>query len=226
MAKVNPDGSSLIYATFLGGDSEDRSQGVDVDAFGNAHVVGVTLSTDFPIANAFQPLRNGADRNLFITKFNSDGTEFIYSTYFGGTGADAYEDSDIVVDSCGKAFVTMETSSVDLLSINEIQPGFAGGGYDAFVANLNASGTQLLHSTYLGGSETDYGYGISLDAVGNIYVAGATNSPDFPTVNAQPVIGSGFDAFVSKIDFDSTRVTPDNRGQYWVCFCLALWMRV
>jgi hypothetical protein len=123
-----------------------------------------------------------------VAKLNVSGTALVYSTYLGGSGDDS--GNGIAVDSAGNAFVTGETGSTNFPTANPLQPTY-GGGFDAFVAKLNASGTALVYSTYLGGSGDDSGNGIALDSAGNAYVTGNTNSTDFPTVKAlQPTPGS------------------------------------
>jgi len=125
-----------------------------------------------------------------------------YSTYLGGSGGDV--GNGIAVDLAGSAYITGETYSSDFPTANAIQPSNAGGG-DVFVTKFNAEGTALVYSTYLGGSGYEWGNGIALDSTGNAYVTGATNSTDFPTVNAiQPTFGGSYDAFVSKINNDGS----------------------
>ena len=112
----------------------------------------------------------------------------------------------IAVDDPGNAYVTGGTNSTDFPTVNAVQPAFGGGG-DAFVAKLDRNGSQLLYSTYLGGSEVRQGFGIAVDDPGNAYVTGGTDSPDFPTVNAvQPAFGGGADAFVAKLNRNGSRL--------------------
>jgi len=122
-----------------------------------------------------------------------------YSTYLGGNGHDS--GWGIAVDTAGNAYVTGMTSSSDFPTVNPLQPGF-GGGYDVFVSKLNAAGSALVYSTYLGGSDDDFGSGIAVDTTGNAFVTGSTASLDFPTANPlQGAYGGGsIDAFVSKLN--------------------------
>jgi Beta-propeller repeat len=124
----------------------------------------------------------------------------VYSTYLGGNAGDVGDQGNgIAVDNRGNAYVTGFTGSTDFPTVNAVQPAF-GGGADAFMAKLTRSGSQLLYSTYLGGSGFELGSGIAVDNRGNAYVTGQTNSTDFPTVNAvQPAFGGGADAFVAKL---------------------------
>ena len=179
VSKLNPNGSALIYSTYLGGSGYDIGQGIAVDAAGNAYVMGWTLSTDFPTANPLQR-NSGGGSDAFVAKLNPAGSALVYSTYLGGSGDDF--GSGIAVDAAGNAYVTGETSSPDFPTANPVQPS-PGGNWDAFVAKLNPAGSALVYSTYLGGSQGDGGSGIAVDAAGNAYVTGGTNSTNFPTDN-------------------------------------------
>jgi hypothetical protein len=205
IAKLNAAGSALVYSTYLGGSGGDGGGGIAVDAAGNAYVTGGTGSTDFPTKNPLQPALNGIN-NAFVTKLNAAGSALVYSTYLGGSGGDG--GLDIAVDSAGNAYVIGGTGSTDFPTADALQPALGGSG-DAFIAMLNAAGSALVYSTYLGGSIesnlfNEYGLGIAVDSAGNAYVMGVTDSTDFPTVNPiQPAFGGGGiffnDAFVAKI---------------------------
>ena len=198
VAKLNAAGSTLSYSTYLGGSAYDFAQGIAVDSSGNAYITGVTLSTDFPTANAVQASYGGS-YDGFVAKLNAAGSTLSYSTYLGGSSDDY--GIGIAVDSSGNAYVTGLTSSTAFPTVNSLQATFGGGSYDGFVAKLNAAGSTLSYSTYLGGSSDEYGYGIAVDSSGNAYVTGLTGSTDFPTVNPlQASYGGGLDAFVAKID--------------------------
>jgi hypothetical protein len=188
----------LAYSTYLGGSGSDLYPAIAVDSSGNAYVTGQTNSGDFPTANAIQPVIHGSD--AFVTKINRDGTALVYSTYLGGSGGDGA--ASIAVDRGGNAYITGTTESGDFPSVNAIQPEFGGAG-DAFVAKINAAGSALVYSTYLGGSNYDWGLSIAVDAASIAYVTGMTNSADFPTLNAIQGTygGNGFDyaAFVTKV---------------------------
>jgi lamin tail-like protein/beta-propeller repeat-containing protein len=198
---------TLIYSTYLGGDSTDYGYDIAVDSAGNAYVTGLTFShNNFPILNAFQPNNGGGVSaiNAFVTKLTASGA-LSYSTYLGGSHAFA---NGIAVDNAGNAYVTGVTSSDNFPTLNAFQGSIAspGGGIpDAFVTKLNASGG-LSYSTYLGGNRDDWGNGIATDSAGNAYVTGFTRSTNFPTLNAfQPdfradLSGSdGNDVFVTKL---------------------------
>jgi uncharacterized repeat protein (TIGR01451 family) len=195
-AKINASGSALVYSTYLGGGNFDSGQGIAVDRSGNAYVTGYTTSTNFPTAHALQP-SSGGGSDAFAAKINASGSALVYSTYLGGSSNDIAD--GIAVDSAGNAYVTGNTLSTNFPTVNALQPS-SGGGFDAFAAKINASGSALIYSTYLGGSSDDFGFGIAVDRSGNAYVTGRTGSTNFPTVNAlQPSSGGGNDAFAAKI---------------------------
>ncbi|MGA8619509.1 MAG: SBBP repeat-containing protein [Candidatus Sulfotelmatobacter sp.] len=202
-----PDGSGYVYSTFLGGTSTDVGAGIAVDSSGNAYVTGVTLSSDFPRMAALQNTYGG-NTDAFVTKLNPTGTALVYSTYLGGGSFDA--GTSIGVDAAGNAYVTGQTDSMSPTPFPTASPTQAaiGGGFDAFVSELNAAGSQLAFSTYLGGTQnedTSGNYGaIAVDSAGDsIYVTGNTASTDFPTHTPYPYpegnANSGSpDAFVVK----------------------------
>jgi hypothetical protein len=198
VAKLNPMGSALVYSTYLGGSGWDWGNGIAADSSGNAYVTGFTYSTDFPTMNPLQAANGGrGDSDAFVAKLNATGSALVYSTYLGGSSSE--EGNGIAADTLGNAYVTGYTSSTDFPTMNPLQPA-NGGGEDAFVAKLNATGSALVYSTYLGGSGSDWGLGIAVDSSGNAYVTGYTESANFPTVNPlQPAYGGGGDAFVAEI---------------------------
>jgi len=203
VAKLNPTGSALVYSTYLGGSGNDVAQRVVADAAGNAYVTGLTSSTNFPTANPLQAAYGGGPNDAFVVKVNPTGSALVYSTYLGGSGEDRA--FGIAADAAGNAYVSGLTSSADFPVVNPLQSAYGGGPNDAFVVKVNPTGSALVYSTYLGGSGDDQGLGIAVDAAGNAYVAGQTNSPNFPTVNpVQPAFGGGpFDAFIAKLSADA-----------------------
>jgi len=199
VAKLSADGRSLMYATYLGGSGDERSRAIAVDMEGNAYVTGDTDSRNFPVTmGSFRPTYNGGTYDAFVTKLNATGSMLVYSTYLGGADNDFA--LDIGVDAMGNAHVAGRTFSTNFPTRNPIQANFGGRIFDAFITKLNATGSALVYSTYLGGSLTDEAYGIAVDGAGNACVAGFTNSGDFPT--ARPLQGTrrgGFDAFIAKL---------------------------
>jgi uncharacterized protein (TIGR03437 family) len=241
VAKYTPAGA-LVYVTYLGGGkginspvgADDAGDAIAVDSAGNAYVTGYTSSTDFPtVAGSYQTTFGGQTngQNLgpfgdaFVAKLNPTGTALVYSTYLGGSGDE--RGTAIAVDSKGNAYIGGDTLSTNFPTKNPYQSSFKGlGGSpplctscgtlinfgDGFVSELNAAGTALVFSTYLGGALDDSVTAIALDGSGNVYVGGATLSSDFPTLNAyqskyggaasdnnQPVLKTG-DGFVAKFD--------------------------
>jgi len=206
VAELNPTGSALVYSTYLGGSDFDMAVGIAVDSSGNAYVTGWTQSTDFPTVNPLQTSNDG-NGDAFVAKLNPAGSALVYSTYLGGSGSD--QGTGIAADTAGNAYVTGGTSSTDFPTFNPLQgacASCANGPSDAFVAELNAAGSALVYSTYLGGSGGDQGLGIAVDAAGNAYVTGTTSSTDFPTVNPFQATNnspqrrySGNTGFVAKI---------------------------
>jgi hypothetical protein len=220
ITKLNPDGTALVYSTYLGGTGDsDRSHitggdignGIAVDSSGNASVVGYTYSKDFPVTpGAFQTTNkaNNAIRRstCFVTRLNPTGTALVYSTYLGGTG---YENSSgIAVDSSGNAYVTGTTNSTDFPTtagvFQSTFPGFGSG----FATKLNPTGTSLVYSTYLGStSGPTRPYAIAIDASGNAYLAGQAQSANYPTTFGsfrKGYCGGYDDAFVTKLNSDGT----------------------
>ena len=199
---LNTTGTALIYSSYLGGSGADFGQGIAVDSSGNAYVTGTTQSTNFPTVNSYQPINNGGE-DAFISKVNFTGEQLLYSTYLGGSQADVGQ--AITLDSNNNAYVTGYTFSTDFPLSSPVQSTL-GGGADAFVTELNAAGSALTFSTYLGGSGDDRSYGISLDGNNNVYVAGATSSANFPTTSGvfQPNLRGASNAFVSQLSHGGT----------------------
>jgi hypothetical protein len=168
------------------------------------YVTGRTTSNDFPIADGWQDYRAGA-RDAFVTKYSPTG-DMIYSTYFGGTGAE--NAIGVGLDASGAIYVTGVTSSIDLPVKNAAQSTYGGGGQDGFLFKLTPDGDDLVYSTYLGGTGFDQSRTIAVDVDGYAYVSGNTDSPNFPLLNAlQPTYGGGIsDAFVTKFDSNGALV--------------------
>jgi len=218
ITKFTPGGASVEYSTFLGGPGRELGMGVAVDASGNAYVTGITESFDNPFTPIYDgfPVTPGAFQtrgsfDAFVTKLNPKGTGLVYSTYLGGTlGVDrAWA---IALDDTGNAYITGDTTSANFPTVSPIQARYGGGLSDAFVTKLNALGSALVYSTFLGGGLTDEGRGIALGGNGAAFATGDTSSNDFPTANAvQPNNGGGLnnhdDAFVVKIG-DGLTVAP------------------
>ncbi|MBV9470761.1 MAG: SBBP repeat-containing protein, partial [Abitibacteriaceae bacterium] len=192
----------LSYSTYLGGNLADQANAIAVDGAGNAYITGQTDSSNFPTANSTQTFGGGTD--VFVTKLSSTGA-LVYSTFLGGSGSDI--GSAIAVDSAGNAYITGQTKSSDFPLANAYQSLF-GGGTDAFVTKLNASGSAPVYSTYLGGLSNDVGSGIAVDSSGSAYVTGTTNSANFPlNLSLSLLLFGGNDAFVTKFNPAGTALT-------------------
>ena len=190
----------LVYSTYLGGSDTDISNAIAVDAAGSAYITGFTASTDFPVANALQPVCVCGDQDLFVVKLSPAGDQLIYATYLGGSRRE--NGFDITVDASGSAYVSGWTQSADFPTRDPVQPAFGGGDVDAIIFQLDPSGSSLNYSTFVGGNGTiEYGNTIAVDTAGSAYVAGITSSSDFPTANAlQPAFGGGaWDAYLVKL---------------------------
>jgi len=190
----------LTYSTFLGGTAGDYGYAMAVDTVGNAYITGGTYSSDFPTTGgAYDPSHNGGS-DVFMTKLNSSGSTILYSTFLGGTNAEQVD--AIVVDGSGNVFATGSTNSSDFPTIVGAYDTSYNGSQDVFLAKLNSSGSALLYSTFLGGSEPEYVNEIATDGSGNAYVAGFTNSADFPTTSGAwdtGYSGNG-DVYVTKLN--------------------------
>jgi hypothetical protein len=198
----------LIYSTYLGGSSYDQGNGIAVDSSGNAYVTGQTYSKDFPTTpGAFQTTHSGYAYNAFVAKFNPAGSALVYSTYLGGSGANAGGGGDsaagIVVDASGNAYVTGTTWSADFPTTpGAFQTTLSGGVDNAFVTKLNPTGSALAYSSYLGGSSSNQGNALAVDSAGDAYVTGFTSSTDFPITPGafQTTNGRGGKGFVTKFN--------------------------
>lgn len=169
----------LSYSTFLGGNNTDNGVSIAVDRDGNTYLVGSTASTDFPGASAVQAIK-GNQWDAFVLKLNANGSGVTYATWLGGDGNDF--GNAVAVDAGGNVYLAGDTSSPNFPTTTGARQRQIGGGTDAFVAKLNASGSALLYSTYLGGDGFDRALGVAVDAAGNAYLTGQTDAGNFPTV--------------------------------------------
>ncbi len=204
VTKLNAQGDSMIYSTYVGGEGDDLPATLGIDSSGNVYVTGQTTSQDFPVAGAFQEEYGGGTSDAFLFKLNPNGTGLAYSTFLGGRSNDT---GNIVrIDSQGNAYVAGFTRSDDFpVTEGVLQPNYRGGLADAFALKMNPAGSSLLYSTYLGGNRQDEARDIGFDAEGNAVVVGLTDSTNFPT--AEPFQGQRngqFDVFVSKLDGEAS----------------------
>jgi hypothetical protein len=186
--KLNAAGDGLVYSTYLGGSGDDVGAKVALDSAGNANIVGSTDSSDLPTKNALQASTGGFE-DVMLAKYSPAGA-VVYATYLGGNGYD--KGYGVAVDGAGNAYVTGATDSTNFPTKNAAVVGY-GGSSDAFVTKLNASGTDIVYSTYAGGEGNDASYGIAIDGTGSAYITGMTDSSNLH------VIGGG-DCFVAKLN--------------------------
>ncbi len=221
VTKIAPNGSSIVYSTYVGGGNNDFATDIDVDLAGNAYVVGMTRSTDLDTTvGSVQPAYNGDSGDpsfdggdAFLVKLAPTNGDAAYATYIGGSDDDAA--FGVAVDSLGNAYVSGATTSTDFpVSTDAFQTTFAGGvgggstglpgqwvGGDGFVVKVNAAGGAYEYGTYIGGSDNDVLSRIKVRS-GTAYASGQTRSADLPTLTTyQPAFGGGtFDGYVFRLD--------------------------
>jgi hypothetical protein len=213
VSKWSPDGTQLLYSTYLGGSYTEFPTGLAVDNLGNAYLTGYTFSNDFPLTAGAIKSSNIGQYSAVFAKLSPDGSKLLYSTYFGGSAGDAAK--AIAIDNSGNAYLTGFTVSNDFPTTNASQTTLKQGCSislpsgdqvqsqgDAFVAKLNANTGVLSYATYLGGTCADEGRGITVDLSGNAYVVGATASPDFPVTEGALIgtfPGSDYTGFLAEL---------------------------
>jgi len=192
VTKLNATGSKLLYSTLLNNASPGNGNAIAVDNSGNSYVTG-SAGSGFPTTRGAFKTKSGGASDAFVTKMNTLGSALVYSTFLGGSGDDY--GSGIAVDGLGNAYITGQTTSTDLPTKSAFEPKYVGGTCsnhpgttyacpNAFVSKLNATGSALVYSTYLGGNGDDEGIAITVDKFGNAYVTGQTSSTNFPTKSA------------------------------------------
>ena len=200
VCKLNPDGSDLLYSTFIGGGSQDRGESIVIDSDNDAYVTGATGSSDFPVSpGCFDDSYNGG-YDVFVVRLNSNASSFRYSTFIGGDNEDVGK--DIVLDLGNNAYITGWTASSDFPVDSRCFDFTFNGYHDVFVCKLSYGGSSLHYSTFVGGESWDSGMSLVLDNVKNVYVTGTTDSPNFPTTKGAFDEGhnGGYDVFVCKLD--------------------------
>lgn len=227
VAKLKPDGAALQYSTYLGATGggstagATEGNGIAVDSAGSAYATGnvdglsVTEVAVFPTTvGAFQTGNFSGGTAGFVTKFNASGSGLVYSTLLNTSGKSNNSGNAVALDVAGRAYVTGFTDSIAFPTKNPVQAANGGGRFDAFVTALNAKGTALVYSTYLGGTGADRGLGIAVDSSGSAYATGITGSAKFPTTmgayqtnyGGGSTSGNGGDAFVARFNGDGSLV--------------------
>jgi uncharacterized repeat protein (TIGR01451 family) len=214
VTKLNAAGSSILYSTYLGGSGGDECRAIAINSLGEAYITGGTQSSDFPTTSgAYQTVLGSGYHDAFVTKLNTTGTALAFSTFIGGSSATAH---DLALDSAGNVYFVGEAYTGTIgggstvftypVTSNAYQSTPAADGFEGFMSEISADGTQLLYSSYLGGSMEDSVIGVALDSSDKVYVAGYTGSDDFPVTSgcAQPVFGGPYDTFISKFDLSSS----------------------
>jgi len=201
VAKLNADGTNLLYATYLGGSDKEPEPRLTIDESGNAYVTGRTMSSDFPV-NTFYTTHNGG-YDAFVSKLDSSGSSLLYSTFLGGSGYDAGHDIQVLngeaylVGAAGLGFpVTSDTFDAKYNGCSEKMDQC-----DAFIVKLTATGDGLIYGTYMGGSQSDWFNNLAVGSDGTVSAIGVTESNDFPMYSDtyDPTFNGGFDTVVAKL---------------------------
>lgn len=207
IAKIKPAGAGLAYYTYLGGSVADEASGIAIDAAGDVYVAGWTQSRNFPVHNAFQAAFGGGQGELpsgdpagdvFVAELDPSGGKLVYSSYFGSAALERAE--RVAVDSSGRLYVAGATNSKNLIATAGAVQSVFGGMQDAFLLTVAPAGTSVEYFSYLGGSGIDLAHGVAVSSSGNVYIAGQTQSSDFPLAQPfQKTLGGVQDAFVAMI---------------------------
>lgn len=220
VTKLNPTGTTQIYSTFIGGSGAENAFGIAIDSSGNAFLTGFASGATYPTtAGAFDTTHNGVG-DVFVTKLNPAGTALIYSTFIGGSGFEI--GNSIALDSSGNAVLTGYTDGASYPTTAGAFDTTYNGGADVFVTKLNAAGTTLMYSTFIGSGGSEFGNGIAVDSSGNALFVGETNSSAFPTTagSFDQIYNGAYDGFVTSLSFPPTaanvavggRITVGNKG--------------
>ncbi|RKY00036.1 hypothetical protein DRP77_12245 [Candidatus Poribacteria bacterium] len=209
LARISPDGSELIAATYFGGSKQERNvYGMELDRDGNVVITSMTHSPDLPVTEgAFQARHGGGPGTIFVAKLSGDLKELLWCTYLGGSG-DESPRGGLALDEEDNVYIFGTTASPDFPTTDGAYQRRLNGPRDAFVAKLKADGSELIWCTLFGGSSEDYMLGGRLDREGNVYFVGHTTSPDLPITPgcAQPRHGGKHDAYAVKLSPDGGQV--------------------
>jgi len=210
VAKIKSDGSQVLWATYLGGSGkEDHTASLRVDNSNYVYVLLYTQSTDMPVSlKAYDRTYNGGE-DYFLAKLTPDGSNLVFGTYLGGSKNEIISTHNLALDAQGNAYIIAWTSSPDFPTTpGAFQRTYRGGFSDVAVSKISSDGTQLLASTFIGGSDGENAESIAMDLMGNIYFSGETNSTDFPvTADAFQRNNAGkMDGFLVKLSPDFNKL--------------------
>jgi uncharacterized protein (TIGR03437 family) len=201
VAKIRPDGSGLVFFTYLGGNGDDRAQALTLGRDGSIWVTGSTVSTNWPVSENAAQKAFGGSVDAFVTQMDANGTRVMYSTYLGGSGRTtsyAEEGRGIALNSQGNVVVAGTTNSTDFPVERAVQT--FGGAQDGFVTEIDPVNGRIVYSSPLGGSATDIGHAVAVDATDAVIVGGETLSANFPMKGAlRTTFAGGSEAFLTKI---------------------------
>src|SRR3989338_4564096 len=196
VSRLNGDLSSLLSSTFVGGGKEDYASSIAIDSSGNILITGSTASSDYPITTGSS--HNGS-YDVFVSKLSSDLTSLLSSTFVGGNDFDV---ASAIIASSDSIYITGWTYSSNYPTTSGYYDTSHNGSYDVFISKLSSDLTSLLASTFIGGVNMDFANTITADSLGNIYIAGFTNSSDYPTTTGSydPSHNGENDVFISKLN--------------------------
>ncbi|MBI2928433.1 MAG: SBBP repeat-containing protein [Verrucomicrobia bacterium] len=208
VAKLKPDGSALVYSTYVGHALNDAAFAVAADVDGSAYVTGAIRANwepgSFPLG--FQPTPGFGSGDAWVAKLKPDGSNFAWFSYLGGSGEDV--GFGLVLDKEGNVFVTGITDSRSFPTADAPQPKFGGGTQDSFVAKVSADGQRLVYSTYLGGSNEEWGYAATPDSADNVIAIGQTTSINFPIRAALQTTNASIRTIFNPADAYVVKLTP------------------
>jgi uncharacterized protein (TIGR03437 family) len=199
LTKISPDGSRLVYSTYLGGQLSDTINGVAVHTDGTLYFCGTTFSNNFPVtAGAFQATFGGGNADAFVGRLSANGSELVFSTFVGGAGVDTC--TDVVLSLPQRLTIGLTTDSAGLRTSANAAQAQKSTAQDLYFLSLNADGTTLVNATYLGGTGVDELNRMRLDGQGNLLAVGRTSSANFPVTAGSPARAGANDALVVKLD--------------------------
>jgi hypothetical protein len=215
VCKLDPSGNDVVYFTYIGGSERDYLRGIKVDNEGNVYVAGQTRSDDYPVTpGAYDSTFNGPRYDTFLSKLNAKGDSLIYSTLLGGARYDVGFFMDI--DNNGNAYLSGYTTSLNYPVTSGAYDTTFNGETDLFLTKVNPEGSALLYSTYIGGSTWDKAFTILVAEEDKIYIAGKTDSDDFPVTNGaynETYNGGIQDVFVMLFEISTVTGIKENSGK-------------